>query len=51
MGLGPLLAPAFSDVSLPRPQSCEPELKVLLYDEDGELLYRPLVDSGLADLE
>ncbi|XP_071337551.1 RING finger protein 17 [Trachinotus anak] len=29
----------------------EPELTVLLYDEDGELVHLPLVSSGLAELE
>ncbi|XP_045910588.1 RING finger protein 17 isoform X2 [Micropterus dolomieu] len=29
----------------------EPELKVLLFNEDGELVHLPLVSSGLAELE
>ncbi|KAM8749037.1 RING finger protein 17 isoform 2-T3 [Acanthopagrus schlegelii] len=29
----------------------EPELTVLLYDEDGELVHLPLVSSGLAELD
>ncbi|XP_073330079.1 RING finger protein 17 isoform X2 [Pagrus major] len=29
----------------------EPELTVLLYDEDGELVHQPLVSSGLAERE
>ncbi|XP_062258691.1 RING finger protein 17 [Platichthys flesus] len=29
----------------------EPELTVLLYDKDGELVHLPLVSSGLAELE
>lgn len=32
-------------------QSCSPELTVALYNEDGELLYQPLLDRGLAELE
>lgn len=32
-------------------QAREPELKVLLYNEDGGLVHLPLVSSGLAELE
>lgn len=32
-------------------QACDPELTVLLYNEDGELVHLPLVSSGLAELE
>lgn len=32
-------------------QAREPELTVLLYNEDGELVHLPLVSSGLAELE
>lgn len=39
-----------SDVTF-TPQSCSPELMVELYNQDGELLYQPLLDSGLAELE
>lgn len=32
-------------------QAREPELKVLLYNEDGKLVHMPLVSSGLVELE
>ena len=32
-------------------QAYEPELTVLLYNKDGELVHLPLVSSGLAELE
>ena len=32
-------------------QAREPELTVLLYDENGELVHLPLVSSGLAELD
>ncbi len=32
-------------------QAQEPELTVLLYNEDGELIHLPLVNSGLAEAE
>lgn len=33
------------------PQTKEPELTVLLYNGDGDLVHLPLVHSGLAELE
>lgn len=32
-------------------QALEPELTMLLYDEDQQLVHLPLVSCGLADLD
>lgn len=40
-----------SHVSFMCVQACDPELTVLLYNKDGELVHLPLVSSGLAELE